>query len=134
MKLPEFSWPKGSGEYDDELLLEIESGVVSYLFRGRNAWHGTWVRHDFLNTRLFSDVASAKAGAEPLRERGNVFYIRETPALLLRGPTFGVLLCDHYVVNPFGDFKGLEPRLHEGPDGKWVEGISPGVSLRDAEL
>ena len=132
MKIPELSWPAVAGGYDDELLLEMEAGIVAYLVRGRNAWHSTWVRHVFLNTRLFSDVGSAKSGAEPLRQRGNVFYIQETPALLLRGSSRSVILCDHHVQIPFDRFAGLEPIVHETPEGRWIEGIYPGVSLRDA--
>lgn len=60
--------------YDDDLLLDIEVGVIAYLYRGRNAWHSTWVQHRFENTQLFSDVTSAKFGAESLRERGNEVF------------------------------------------------------------
>lgn len=132
VKIPELSWPHRDGAYDDELLLEIEAGVITYLIRGRNAWHSTWVRHWFRNTHLFSDIASAKQGAEPLRERGNVFYIHEAPALILRGPHEAVVLCDHHEDNPFSRFIGLDTTPVDTPEGRWIGGIFPGVSLRDA--
>jgi hypothetical protein len=129
MKIPELKWGREPENYDEDLMLEVEAGVISYLIRGRNAWHTTWVKHWFRNTHLFNDVASAKVGAEHLRQRGNVFYIREAPALLLRGSNGGVVLCDHHEKVPFLRFTGIGPAVHgEG----WVDGIYPGVSLRDA--
>lgn len=125
-------WTDANVPYDDELLLGMEAGTVAYLIRGRNAWHSTWVRHWFLNTHLFRDVANAKHGAESLRQRGNVFYIHEAPALVLRGPARAVVMCDHLETSPFGRFTGMKPVRRVERWGEWTEGLYPGVSLRDA--
>lgn len=132
MKLPDLRWDQDEGDYDDDLLLDVEAGIVAYLIRGRNAWQSTWVRHWFHDAHLFSDVSSARLGAESLRERGNVFYVRETPAVLLRGPSGGVVLCNPGVDDPFSGFTGFETTPVETEYGNWIDGIYPGVSLRDA--
>ncbi|MGO4679447.1 hypothetical protein [Microbacterium sp. 2MCAF23] len=131
MKIPELVWPD-SGGYDDGLLLSIDAGVVAYLYRGRNAWHSTWVRHWFRNTHLFRDVTSARAGAEQLRERGNVFYVREVPALILRGSHDAVVLCEPGVDAPFAGFRGFNTTPVDTVEGRWIDGVFPGISLRDA--
>ncbi|MBS1905040.1 MAG: hypothetical protein JST33_00400 [Actinobacteria bacterium] len=132
MKIPDLKWPQREEAYDDNLLLDIEAGVVAYLVRGRNAWHSTWVRHWFRNAHLFSDIASAKAGAESRRQRGNVFYIRESPALIMRGPREAVVLCELGQAVPFAGFTGFDTVPVETTDGCWINGIYPGVSLKDA--
>lgn len=132
MKIPELKWPDHDRDYDEDLLLDIEAGIIAYLHRGRNAWNSKWVRHRFWNTQLFSNVASATFGAEELRERGNVFYVREVPALLLRGPNEAVIVCDIHDGTPFARFTGLDTEPVESSTGRWIGGIYPGVSLRDA--
>lgn len=132
MQIREVRMPEGARVYDDELLLDIEQGVVSVLVRGRNAWRNTWVRHYFQNAALYPRNRDARAGAERLRGPGNVFYIRETRALLLRGPQRGILVCDSRTTVPFDDYVG-DQRLVVGDDpDRWVHGLYPGVSLWDA--
>jgi hypothetical protein len=44
VRIPELTWPvQCDTAYDDDLLLDITSGSVFLLIRGRNAWHSTWV-------------------------------------------------------------------------------------------
>lgn len=128
MKIRELEWPVD----EDGLLLDIESGVVAYLHRGRNAWHSTWVRHYFANSALFPDVSSAQGEAEMMRGQGNVFYIVEVPAILLRGPEFGVVITDHSSVDSFSSFSGFDVLIGETENGRWIDGIYPGVGMRDA--
>lgn len=132
MKIPDLRWPADEGAYDDKLLLDIQTCVVAYLVRGRNAWQSTWVRHWFRDANLFTDVTSAKAGAESLRGRGNVFYIREVPALLLSGPHERIVLCNMGVDDPFSAFTGFDTTPVDTVAGRWIDGVYPGVSLRDA--
>lgn len=132
MKIPELRWPIGSGDYDDDLLLEISAVSVVLLIRGRNAWHGTWVRHYLRNSTLYTDVESAMAGAESQRGPGNVFYILDIPALQLRGTSANVILCDAHPDDCFGAFVGVSARTHRSAYGAWIDGVYPGVSTRDA--
>lgn len=133
MKVPELTWPVAdSVTYDDDLLLDVLSGSIVLLVRGRNAWHSTWVRHYLRNATLYSDVSSAKGGAESQRGQGNVFYVVEAPALQLRGALSNVVLCDAHPDDPFGRFTGLDGVVHPHADGDWVGGLFPGVSVRDA--
>ena len=133
MRIPELTWPvQSETPYDDDLLLDIASGSVFLLIRGRNAWHSTWVRHYLGNATLYSDVASAKAGAEAQRAPGNVFYIMEAPAIRLRGTLSNVVLTDAHPDNPFKTFTGMNTEAHPHRLGAWIGGIFPGVSVRDA--
>lgn len=132
MKVSDLSWPAVQPEYDDDLLLNIRAGTIVLLIRGRNAWHNTWVRHYLRNATLYSDVPSAKRGAEGQRGRGNVFYIVEAPALLLSGQASRVVLCDAHPDNPFGEFRGFNSSPTQSIHGAWIDGIFPGVSVRDA--
>ena len=133
MKIPELTWPSGDEHgYDEDLLLEVISGLAVILIRGRNAWHSTWVRHYMRDATLYTDIASAKAGAETQRERGNVFYIVEAPAIQLRGRLSNVVLCDAHPDIPFGAFTGVQAKVHPSAYGDWLGGVFPGVSVRDA--
>lgn len=132
MKIPELRWPTESQSYDDDLLIDVHSGTVVLLIRGRNAWNSTWVRHYLRNSTLYTDVPTAKLGAEKQRGPGNVFYIVEAPALLLRGTRRHVVLCDAHPDNPFGAFKGFDATVNASVHGSWIDGLFPGVSVRDA--
>jgi hypothetical protein len=133
MRIPDITWSTVSDEgYDEDLLFDIRVGRVVLLIRGRNAWHSTWVRHYLRDSTLFTDVPSAKAGAEAKRGRGNVLYIVEAPALQLVGPTDSIVLCDAHPDNPFGKFVGVNGQVHQSKYGDWVDGVFPGVSMRDA--
>ena len=105
---------------------------MTLLIRGRNAWHSTWVQHYLHNSTIYTDLESAKAGAELQRERGNVFYIEEIPALQLTGTLSKVVLCDSHPDNPFGRFNGFSRAVRPSTLGNWVGGIFPGVSVKDA--
>lgn len=132
MKIPELRWPSEPPPYDEDLLLDIWPGTVVILIRGRSAWHSTWVRHYLRNSTLYTDVPSAKLGAENQRAPGNVFYIVEAPALLLRGTMSNVVLCDAHPDNPFGHFTGLDATVTASAYGDWIDGVFPGVSVSDA--
>lgn len=133
MRIPELNWDQGSAAtYDNDLLLDIRVGVVVLLIRGRNAWHSTWVRHYLRDSTLFTDVQSAKDGAEFKRGRGNVLYIIEAPALQLIGPSNSIVLCDAHPDNPFGGFMGVNEVVNSSKHGNWLGGVFPGVSMREA--
>jgi len=132
VKIPELRWPAREEEYDDDLLLDIEVGVIAFLYRGRNAWHSTWVQNWFREARLYRDIYGARFGAESLRKQGSVFYVREVPALLLRGSRESVVVCDINASAPFSEFDGVGCVPVDTAEGRWIDGIYPGVSLRDA--
>jgi hypothetical protein len=132
MKIPELSWPTEPSAYDEDLLLSVTPGTVTLLVRGRNAWNSTWVRHYLRNATLYTDTQSAKYGAESQRGPGNVFYVIDAPALLLTGMQSNVVLCDAHPDNPFGNFTGLRSSVVESMHGAWVNGLFPGISVRDA--
>lgn len=132
MKIAELSWPPHVQDYDEDLLVDVTPGTVVLLIRGRNAWHSTWVRHYLRNATLYTDVPSAKLGAENQRGPGNVFYVIEAPALLLSGEQSNVVLCDAHPDGPFGAFTGVTAEVTQSLHGPWLDGLFPGVSIRDA--
>lgn len=133
MRLPVATWsPIEETTYDEDLLLSIKLGVIVLLVRGRNAWHSTWVEHYLNNATLYSDITSAQSEAEDMRAQGNVFYIIEAPALQLRGAKSNVVICDSHPDNPFGRFNGFKKEVQATRYGKWVDGLFPGISVRDA--
>ena len=130
MKLASLAW-KNHPDADD-VLLNITASTVSVLVRGRNAWHSTWVRHWFHNSHFYSDHRSAQIGAEPLRERGNVFYVRDRPAIVLHGPTSRIVVFDGFDAEPFKHFAGITEDVVSTPVGNYFEGVFPGTTLREA--
>lgn len=114
------------------MLLGIEGCTVSVLVRGRNAWHSTWVRHWFRNSHFYSDHRSAQLGAEPLRERGNVFYVRDRPAVVLHGTSSRIVVFDGFDREPFKLFAGITEDLVSTPVGGYYQGVFPGSTLREA--
>jgi len=59
----------------------VQAGTLYYLFRGRNAWHATWVQH-YTEGSLNTSLAAAQRVAEQWRAQGSVFTIDEHPALI----------------------------------------------------
>lgn len=133
MKVEELSWTVRDlrDAHEADLLLSAEPGVVVLLIRERNAWNSTWVKHFLKNATMYTDVDSAKAGAERQRQRGNVFSIREMPAVLLRGERSVVALTDAHPDNPFGAYAATH-RVEDTPVGRCVTGLYPGVPVYDA--
>lgn len=130
MKLEDLSWDWHPDA--DDVLLEVDGCTVSVLVRGRNAWHSTWVMHWFRNSHLFTDSTSARRGAEPLRERGNVFYVQDRPAVVLTGVASRIAIFDGFGEEPFRHFVGLTEDVVTTPYGSYRKGVFPGVTLREA--
>jgi hypothetical protein len=59
----------------------FKAGSLYYLYRGRNAWHSTWVTHYF-DGSVSSSMRSVRELAEKWRAQGSAFTIREQPALI----------------------------------------------------
>jgi hypothetical protein len=108
MRINPIDWQQLRDLGRSEVLTEAGVARVSMLTRGRNAWHSTWVRHYQGPTAMFTNLIAAKRAAEPLRERGNVFYVTEAPALVLRGRRFTSVLVDFHPVNPFARYRGFD--------------------------
>lgn len=59
----------------------FKAGSLYYLYRGRNAWHSTWVTHYF-DGSVSASMGSVRELAEKWRAQGSAFTIREQPALI----------------------------------------------------
>lgn len=59
----------------------FKSGSLYYLYRGRNAWHSTWVTHYF-DGSVSASMWGVRELAEKWRAQGSAFTIREQPALI----------------------------------------------------
>lgn len=130
MKFSDVNWDPAT--VDEDLLLSISTCTIAVLVRGRNAWHGTWVRHWFHNSHIFSDEESARRGAEPLRERGSVFYVNERPALLLTGLHSRVVVFDGFRDEPFHGFQGIGKHVATTSFGSYSTGVFPGSTMKEA--
>jgi hypothetical protein len=66
-------------------ILAVFPTKIFYLYRGRNAWHSTWVEH-YSSWCMHSTLPSAKMQAEVMRGPGSTFIINELPAVALQSP------------------------------------------------
>ncbi len=73
----------GSENLDKSLASVAELIKIYYVYYGRNAWNATWVTQ-YTNGCMHTSLESAKSFAERGRNQGNVFYINELPALLIK--------------------------------------------------
>lgn len=81
MKLNEFDRAiRESPSLANGEILNIKPTKIYYLVRGRNAWNSVWVQHYYPGS-MATSLEDVEKTAETMRERGNVFYISELPAL-----------------------------------------------------
>ena len=81
MKLTEFDKAiRETPTIADGKVLTARPIMIYYLVRGRNAWHSIWVQHYYPGS-MATSLEEVEKTAETMRERGNVFYISELPAL-----------------------------------------------------
>ena len=127
MRVESIDWAELRQFGASERLLEVLPARVAMLSRGRNAWRSNWIETYQGETAMFSNSESARLAAEPLRGPGNVFYVNDAPALVLRGVRVSCVLVDFHPDNPFGRYTGLGKR---GPRS----GLYPGIPLTQAIL
>ncbi len=98
---------------------------MSVLVRGRNAWHSTWIMNYTRDAVLFTHVASAKNEAERRRGPGNVFYVYEAPAVVVRATNLDYVVADLHPDNPLGRYRGCRSANKGGA-------LLPGSRVSDA--
>jgi hypothetical protein len=130
MKIPEPDW-NDTGLRKDQVVAALSVTVV-LLYRGRNAWHSTWVKHYIRKADLFSNIEDAKAAAERLRGPGNVFYIKEVPALVLEGVKHSLIFVDPNSDSGFERFSGFYKEIVVTSLGNFAEGVFVGCLMNDA--
>ena len=130
MKIPEPDW--NDIQLREDQIVSARAMTAVLLYRGRNAWHSTWVQHYIRQADLFSSIDDAKAGAERLRAPGNVFYIKEVPALVLEGVRQSLILVDPNSDICFEKFSGFHKETVVTSFGKFAEGVFAGCPLKDA--
>ncbi|MER7333649.1 MULTISPECIES: hypothetical protein [unclassified Micromonospora] len=128
MRINPYAWPEGDEEGD--VLIGIAPKRVTLLLEGRNAWHSTWIRSYEGSAAMFSEQRSARDAAERRRKQGSVFYVFDTPALLLFGVRTNCVVTDFHQDDPFQGFAGFRQPTYD-PWLGW-RGILPGVSVRTA--
>ena len=62
------------------LIKRVFETKIYHIFRGRNAWHSTWVEHYFEGC-MHADLQSAMDQVEAMRKPGSVFTIEQMPAI-----------------------------------------------------
>lgn len=65
-----------------EPIKKIEHGIIYFVHNGRNAWHSTWVQKYYPGC-MHSTPEEAIEYCEEKRTNGSVFYIIETPAIII---------------------------------------------------
>lgn len=130
MKIPELDW--NDTQLSKDQVVNARSVTVVLLYRGRNAWHSTWVQHYIRKADLFSSIEDAKLAAEQLRAPGNVFYIKEAPALVLDGIRQSLILVDPNSDTGFERFSGFHKKTVVTSLGNFVEGVFFGCLMKDA--
>jgi hypothetical protein len=115
---------------ENDRISGIEPIRIFYCHHGRNAWHSTWVKK-YVHFCMSLTFDKAKARAEELRKQGSVFYIRELPALLLRGQEYWLAVTQ---INCDTPLQGYCPRLGEGNPSadRLARRLTFGVSFEDA--
>jgi hypothetical protein len=123
---------------EKDILIGIATKRVTLLVEGRNAWHSTWIRRYRGDAAMFTNQSSARDAAERRRKQGSVFYVFDTPALLLFGVRTTCIATDIHPENPFHGFKGFrQPTPAQVKMGNHVatfgwRGIVPGISMSTA--
>lgn len=79
---------------------------IFYLYRGRNAWHSTWVQHYYPGC-MTDAISTAKSNAESMRGPGNVFYILDTPALAIESELGSLVITQINTGDPLGGYEPL---------------------------
>jgi hypothetical protein len=130
VKIPEPDW--NDIQLREDQIVSAHSVTATLLYRGRNAWHSTWVQHYIRQADLFPSIDDAKAGAERLRSPGNVFYIKEVPALVLVGIRQSLILVDPNSDTCFERFSGFRKEIVVTSFGNFAEGLYAGCPLKDA--
>ncbi|MCG5464097.1 hypothetical protein AB0K35_28720 [Micromonospora sp. NPDC053740] len=128
MRISPYQWPEDGDEHD--VLVGIAPKRVTLLLEGRNAWHSKWIRSYQGSAAMFLNQASARDAAEERRKQGSVFYVFDTPALLLFGVYTNCVVTDFHQDDPFNGFVGFRQPTYD-PWLGW-RGILPGVKMHTA--
>lgn len=96
-----YASPVDQAEYvaADIKITDIVSDVVYFVHDGRNAWYRAWVQR-YSHGCLHFNLSDAKAYCEKKRKNGTVFYIVETPALILSSESISVIITQFNVSQP----------------------------------
>jgi len=77
-------------------------GKLYYLFKGRNAWHSTWINR-YSDGCMHTSLVAAKKSAEKQRKSGTRFFIQELPVLILAAQENVLLVtqinCENVLLN-----------------------------------
>lgn len=79
--------------YRDMEIKAVRPVRIFFCSRGRNAWHSTWIRR-YSKKSMHSTAKSAFESAEEQRGPGNVFYVRELPALRVNLADVSILITE----------------------------------------
>lgn len=72
----------GSFTKEEEFVLKLEISILYFVHNGRNAWNNTWAQRYYPDS-FHTTLDEAKKQCEFKRNNGTVFYIIETPTLII---------------------------------------------------
>lgn len=110
--------------FKESYLASIYKIKIYFLYKGRNAWYGTWIKRYNMGNSFFLNKFDAEWEAEEQRKQGNVFYIEEIPALLFNfSKNYLMLISEINTDKPLSNFnyKELEKFL-QGNNKKRIYG------------
>ena len=82
---------------------EITTGVIWYVYTGRNAWHRTWGTY-YGKGCMHTTLDSAKAYAERRRTKGSSFYIDLLPCMVFRSKESLLVITEISASNPLSGY------------------------------
>lgn len=109
MKLESVDYNDLAKYYGDSIISNIALGRIYFVFKGRNAWHSTWIQNYFIEGSVFDILSDAKDYAENLRGQGTVCYIRELPCLVIKNNEIMMIVTD---LESEKIFKGFDSRYN----------------------
>lgn len=95
-------------EWGQGLVESASTACIYFLYWGRNAWHSTWVQH-YSEGSVATTPADLVQHAEQRRGNGNVYFVRDLPALVFRTERCLLLVTEINTSVPLSGYKRAVP-------------------------
>lgn len=85
----------------------VETGILYFVFNGRNAWHSTWIQKYTVGC-MHTNFQSAKDFVERKRVQGSVFYIKQLPCLIFKSKNKKIYITEINNKNPLCGYSYMD--------------------------
>lgn len=93
-------------EDSNDVVSRIKTGILYFVFSGRNAWHSTWVQK-YTDGCMHTNLQSAKNYVETKRVQGTVFNIIQLPCLIIESNDLKLYFTE---INTSDPLSGYSPQ------------------------